>query len=249
MSFYTKEEESFVKKCNSIKENAINNRKVTLLRFLNTREVELLQYVCGSDVFIYLSKITDEDEYKRAVVSSFEIAPDFNITILKLIYPKKYLQINHRMILGALMSYGITRDSIGDIFITTNEDVYLVVTKEIERFIKDEFRILSHQSVELKNVLIIEGEIKHNYDILDSFVASLRLDLIIAERFKLSRSASQDIIKEGRVKVNQKPIDNTSHILKEGDTISVKGYGKMKLLEVGGLSKRDKIFVRLAKLL
>lgn len=249
MSFYTIDEEQFVKKINSIKEDAIRNSKVTLLRFLNTREVELIKYICGHDVCVYFSSVTDEDEYRRGIISPFELVPDFKLMILKLEYNKKYLKPNHRMILGALMSYGITRDSIGDIYIMDNDDVYIVATKEIYPYLVEEFRILSHQSITLNEVDRVSGNVKHDYDIKTDFVASLRLDLIIASRFKLSRNDAQDLIKEGRCKVNQKPIDNTSHMLKESDNISLKGFGKMKILEVGGLSKNNKIYVKLAKLI
>lgn len=249
MSFYVAEEEQFVKKTSSIKEDALRNYKVTLYRFLNVREVELVKYICGNDVYVYQSMITNDDEYKRIIVSPFEIEPDFKISILKLEYNKKYLKVNHRMILGALMSYGISRDTIGDIFITTDLDVYIVCSKEISKYLIQELRVLSHQSVELVEVDKIIGQIKKDYDILETFVASLRLDLIISSRFNLSRRVAQEIIKNYEVKVNQKPIDNPCHQLKEGDTISVKGYGRMKILGIGGLSKNNNIYVRLAKLL
>ena len=209
----------------------------------------MVKYICGKDVFVYISKFGEDDEYSRVMVSPFEIEPNFKIALLKLDYNKKFITPNHRMILGALMSYGIKRDTIGDIYITTDNEVYICATNEIKDYLIEEFRVLSHHSVSLYEVDEIEGEIKHNYDIMQTFVASLRLDLIVAERFKLSRKNAQEIIKRGDCKVNQRPIDNTSHVLKEGDLISLKGFGRMKLLEVGGMSKSNNIHVRLAKLL
>lgn len=249
MSFYNLDEETFVKKVFSVKDDALKNDKITLFRFLNTREVELVKYICGNDVYLYFSNFTNEDEYKRTLISPFEINPDFKIEILKLDYNKKYIKPNHRMILGALMSLGVNRDTIGDIYITTDDDVYIISTKEISLYLISEFKVLSHQSVSLNKVNQIDGEIKRNYDIMSTFVASLRLDLILAERYKLSRKNAQEIIKTGDCKVNQKVILNTSHILKEGDIISIKGYGRMKLLEIGGLSKSNNIYVKLAKML
>lgn len=247
MSFYVEEEESFVKKCNSIKEDAVKNDKITLLKFLNKRQVQLLEYVVGKNAYLYLSSFTDDDEYKRAIVSPFEIEPDFKIVIAKLDYNKRYLTPNHRMVLGALMSYGVTRESIGDIYITQNDDVFITLTKEIWPYIKDEFRILSHQGVSLILVDKIEGELKQNLSIKDYFVASMRLDLILANACNLSRKEAQEAIAEGRVKVNQKPEMNPCANLSEGDILSIKGFGKLKITEIGGLSKHNRIFIKIGK--
>ena len=247
MSFYQPSEALFVKKLNSIKDDVEKNDKVVLLRFLNTREQELLQYVMGSKLFVSFSSFSEEDEYRRAFIASFAMDVDFKIVLAKLNYNKRYLIPNHRMILGAVMSYGLTRDSVGDIYITEDNDIYIAFTKEIYQYIKKEFKTLSHQSVELEEVSHIDGMIKHNYLIKTDFIASLRLDIVVASMYNLSRKESQEIVSEGRVKVNQKPIDNLSHQVRENDVISIKGLGKMKVLKVGGLSKRDRLYVKLGK--
>ena len=59
-----------------------------------------------------------------------------------------------------------------------------------------------------------------------AFVASLRLDLITAQIFNLSRREAQELIKNKDCKVNQRIIDNTSYELHEHDVISLKGYGR-----------------------
>ena len=244
MSFYTDEELPFVKKCEGIVLDAINNNKITLFRFLNQREIDILKSLT-SEVYLYIDSCGDE--YKRAIVSSFEINPEYKVNLIKMNYNKKYLTPNHRMILGSLMGLGIERNTIGDIYITTSNDVYFYVTKEITPYLLNEFRVLSHQAVELSIESEIIGEVKKNYSYKKAFVQSLRLDLILAQGFNLSRSLAQDLIKNGDCKVNQKVINNTSHMLKEKDLISLKGYGRITLFEVGGMSKNNKIYVTIAK--
>lgn len=244
MSFYNDEELAFVKKCEGIVLDAKNNNKITLFRFLNQREIEILKTL-SSEVWLYID--SNSEEYKRAIVAPFEIKPEYKVNLIKINYNKKYLTPNHRMILGALMSLGIERNTIGDIYITTSNDVYFYATKEITPYIISEFRVLAHQAVELSVEECIIGEIKKDVVIKKSFVQSLRLDLIVAQGFNIARGDAQDIIKNGDCKVNQKMINNTSHILKQGDLISLKGYGRLTLQEVGGLSKNNKIHVILAK--
>lgn len=244
MSFYNDEELPFVKKCESIVLDAKNNNKITLFRFLNLRELEILKYV-SYDVKLYVD--LNGDEYKRAIIAPFEIKPEYKVNLIKINYNKKYLTPNHRMILGALMGLGIERNTIGDIYITTLNDVYFYATKEITPYLISEFRVLSHQAVELSIEENIVGEIKRNIVVKKTFVQSLRLDLIISQGFNISRNDAQDIIKNGDCKVNQKVINNTSHIIKQDDLISLKGYGRIVLQEIGGMSKSNKIHVTIAK--
>lgn len=246
MSFYNNEELPFVKKCEGIVLDAKYSNKITLFRFLNQREIEILNSL-KDDTCLYIDSCGEE--YKRAIISPFEIKPEFKTVLLKLNFNKKYLEPNHRMILGSLMSLGIERNTIGDIYITTNNDVYFYATKEIEPYLISELRVIAHQAVELEVSAKIEGEIKKNVKIKTAFVASLRLDLIVAQIFNLSRAEAQEIIKNKDCKVNQRIIDNTSFELKEHDVISLKGYGRGSIDGVGGLSKNGKIFVNLAKLI
>lgn len=246
MGFYNNEELPFVKKCEGIVLEAKYSNKITLFRFLNQREIEILNQL-KDDTFLYIDSCGDE--YKRVIISPFEINPEFKTVLLKLNYNKKYLEPNHRMILGALMSLGIERNTIGDIYITTGNDVYFYATKEIEPYLISELRVIAHQAVELEEKKEIEGQIKKNTKTKTAFVASLRLDLITAQIFNLSRREAQELIKNKDCKVNQRIIDNTSFELHEHDVISLKGHGRGSIESVGGLSKGGKIFVNLAKLI
>lgn len=246
MIVYNKEEMPFVKKIKGIILDAKYSNKITLLRFLNQREIEILESLKDGTTIYIDSK---GEEYKRAIVAPFDIEPEFNSVLLKLIYNKKYLDPNHRMILGALMSLGIERNTIGDIYITTDKDVYFYATKEIEPYLTSELRVISHQAVELQRSSHVEGQVLKNTKVKTVFVASLRLDLIVSQIFNLSRAEAQDIIKNKDCKVNQRIIDNTSYELKEHDVISLKGYGRGSIDRIGGVSKSGKICVNLSKLI
>jgi RNA-binding protein YlmH len=86
-------------------------------------------------------------------------------------------------------------------------------------------------------------------DIKKYSVSSLRIDLIISERFNISRVVSQELIKNGNVKINARVILNPVFSIKDNDMISVKTKGKMKVIEIGSTTKSGKIMVTLGKLL
>lgn len=248
---YSADEEIIIKKFNSYKDNALNNYKVILTKFLNLRECELLEYTIKKNdgLYLYFSNFSSSDEYKRAVISPFPLDPDFNISLLKLEYNHKFINIDHRHLLGNIMGLQIERNMFGDIYISKDKDIYIAVSKEMENFLKDNLKVIDHNPIELINVDKLEGDFSLNMDIKKYNVSSLRVDLIISERFNISRAVSQELIKNGNVKINARVILNPVFNIKDNDMISVKTKGKMKVIEIGSTTKSGKILVTLGKLL
>jgi len=248
--FYSNEEEPLIKKFTSYKEACIRNYKVTLTKFLNLREQELLEFVIGthSDVYLYFSNVSGEDEYKRAVISPFELEPDFKVTLLKLNYNQKFQKIDHRHLLGNIMGLQIERNMIGDILISNEGNAYIVSSEEMSNFLIDNLTVIDHNPIELVKVDELIGDFSVKYDIKKYFVQSLRVDLICADGFKLSRKESQDLIKEGNLKINQRKELNLVKNVSEGDVISLKGHGRIKIITIGSLSKSGKIMVEIGKI-
>jgi RNA-binding protein YlmH len=54
-----------------------------------------------------------------------------------------------------------------------------------------------------------------------------------------------DLIKSEKVFVNWEMVSNSSKILKAGDTVSVRGYGRIVLTDVGGQSRKGRTIVRI----
>ena len=59
----------------------------------------------------------------------------------------------------------------------------------------------------------------------------------------MSRAKVQALIKGEKVQVNWSTITSPSILLKEGDMISIRGFGRVKLFEIGGMTKKDRICV------
>ncbi len=249
MSFYLPEEEDFVKRIKDLKQQAIENSKVSLLKFLDSRKQELVKYIIGTkdNVYIYFDGGFKNAEYKKCLITPFiNEENNLNVDILKINYNKRFLKPNHRNILGALMNMGIKRESIGDIFI--DEECYFACSKEISNYLIDEFKTLSNMPVNLEIVTDLDIEKKEEFEVKKAFVSSLRLDVIISSMYNLSRNESQEIIKNKMVKVNHVMMDNTSHMLKENDLLSVNKKGRMKLFSIGNTTSKGRICVEIGRL-
>ena len=80
---------------------------------------------------------------------------------------------------------------------------------------------------------------------LRATVSSERLDAVLAAGLKLSRSEAQRLIEAGLVKRNHAPELRGDVHLEEGDLLSVRGYGRMKILEFEGRTRKGRLAVRI----
>ena len=70
--------------------------------------------------------------------------------------------------------------------------------------------------------------------------SSLRLDTMISAFYHISRQKAQVLIGQGLAKVNWTVIENSSFDCHQGDTISVRGFNRVKIVSIEGKTKKDK---------
>ena len=59
---------------------------------------------------------------------------DFQICLFEIVYPKKFITLEHRQILGTLMSLGLRREKFGDILIQ-NDQIQFIAAEEIRTYL------------------------------------------------------------------------------------------------------------------
>ena len=151
--------------------------------------------------------------------------------------------ITHRDILGSLMGLQIQRNRIGDILDKHTPPLFMC-HRDVSIFVMQNLEKIGRNGVE-----IAYGEIRalpeQEYDEHTVTVASVRLDSVVGEAFGISRTKAADKIRSGAVQVNWETADNTAMELKEGDSISLRGSGKAVLSEIGGTSKKGRVFLKI----
>lgn len=180
------------------------------------------------------------------------------ILILGIEEPKEFLEIisvesksgkklSHRSVLGSLLGLGISRDVIGDILISEERaDVFVI--PDISKYILQNLNKIGSEKVNVyKNSFDNMLKIEDDYKEIKTTVASLRLDAIVSASIGVSREVSSKLIENQKVKVNYKITENTSKQIKAGDKISVRGYGRIELIEILGETKKDRIRVIIRK--
>lgn len=173
---------------------------------------------------------------------------DFPIACLLLKWNAKFSSPEHRDLLGALMGLGIERSSTGDIaFGADDGTAYLFVREEVSAYVCANLESAGRAS--------LTAEITNDAPRLRPpsgvtvrvTVSSERLDAILAEGLNLSRAQAQKLIAQGLVKRNHAVELRGDVHLTESDLLSVRGFGRIRVQALDGITRKGRQSVRLFK--
>lgn len=223
---------------------AAEYHQVKLTDFLDPRQQQIVSMVIGQgEVSVRFDGAMPESERKRALIYPDYLElneEEFQVEVLEIDYPSKFYTLEHRQILGAFMSLGLTREKCGDILLQENR-AQIAVAKEVASYIEMNLQSIGKVKVSLTPVqaeqILPVGE---KWGEKSGTVSSLRLDVLLAEMLHISRQKVQPLIKGGLVKVNWKTVEQTAYECFPGDVFSIRGYGRSKIFSVEGKTKRDK---------
>ncbi|MBQ8164311.1 MAG: RNA-binding protein [Clostridia bacterium] len=154
-------------------------------------------------------------------------------------------EFSHREVLGSVLGLGISRGKIGDI-IMGDKKCTVICDPGIASYIIDNLKRVGRMGVKVKECTEINVFETENETITVS-VASLRLDIIVAEGFSISRTLAAEMIRGGLCFVNWIKTESPSNTVKLGDVITLRGKGRVKLSNIGGQSRKGKTFIDLLK--
>lgn len=155
--------------------------------------------------------------------------------------------LTHRDFLGALMGCGVKRETIGDILvhegfcdiIVLNEVLpYLTINLESAGRTR-----LTNRVVPMDQLIVPEAKFR----LVKDTVASMRLDNVVSAGFCTSREKAADAVKAGKVSLNHIVCTKVDKTVVEGDMISVRGFGKFILQQVGPPNKKGRLPVVIRK--
>jgi len=180
-------------------------------------------------------------------VDYLKIAIDeFPIDILDITYDSRFnRELTHRDFLGSILSLGIDRSRVGDIVVEDGV-AHVFICREISGYVLANLERVGRIKVEVG--LGSPGSLPEpKGHELRFTIASLRLDAVVSAAFNLSRGKSADLISGEKVFVNWAMQKSTSVQVDEGDMVTVRGLGRVKLIEVGGRTKKDRLVIRVVR--
>ncbi|MDU6764577.1 MAG: YlmH/Sll1252 family protein, partial [Staphylococcus sp.] len=184
-------------------------------------------------------------ERKRAIIAPSYFEPtegDFEEVLIQINYPENFVSIQHQHVLGTLMSLGIEREQVGDILV--GDTIQFVLTKQLESYIMMELTKIKGATVKLDSIPFKDMiQSKENWNIHHSTVSALRLDVVLKEMIRKSRSIAKQLIEKKRVKVNHTLIDSPDFQLQNNDLLSIQGFGRARIIDIGGKTKKEKVHI------
>ena len=174
-------------------------------------------------------------------MSQEDVNPSDYISCIKI---KSFFGVpSHRDYMGAILSLGISRDRLGDI-IVKGDEAYVLCLPTVAELIAAELERAGRTSVRACRAELEElTEYERQTKAVTFTVKSLRLDAVAADMFFVSRTSAAQAIREGLVSLNYRVCEKTDAAVGENDVISFRGKGKGKISEIGGKSRRDRLFV------
>lgn len=171
---------------------------------------------------------------------------DYPAACLELLWNPKYASPGHRDLLGAAMGLGLERDSLGDVALgAADGSAYLFVHRDVADYALSNLESAGRAKLKLRR-FAGEPELRPPEGIAFRVtVPSFRLDAVLSAGLKLSRGEAQRLIGAGLVKRNHVEELRGDVQLDEGDLLSVRGYGRLRVDGFDGLTRKGRQAVRL----
>ena len=166
------------------------------------------------------------------VDSDFNGTVDMGIRALKVNWDPRFRLLTHRDVLGSLMGLGIDRSKFGDVIVQQG-GAQILVDESVADFVIQNFTKIAMVSVSVEAI-----------DLSD---IAPKEEKIKEVRTSVSRTKLVSAINAGLLQVNWQPAKGASQEVKEGDVISMRGRGRMKVEAITGTSRKGRIGVYLKR--
>lgn len=224
----------------------LKNYDVRQTDFLNPYEIKNAIGILNSFSDIKYTVEGGFDEAERCLICIYPYYMEYEdidspIKVLQIEGNFKFKEIKHKDYLGSLMSMGIKREKIGDINIHENF-CQVIVSYDISDYI-----LINLDKVARNNVRVIEiskGSIKYSKPKtkeLSLTVSSERIDCIVSGVYNISRQESSKLINAEKVFIDYEKITSISKEVNKESLISVRGKGRFIVTDIGEITKKGKI--------
>lgn len=184
---------------------------------------------------------------------------EYPITCLTFTFPGQFAEIpgmetfphpsplSHRDVLGSLMAQQVQRDTIGDILVT-NFKVQCFVTGAAAA-VGREITKIGRIGVKVTDTLPYAGDYVRRTREISGTVAAPRLDAVLRLALNLGREKCQQHIAGRGVTLNYEEVTKPDKLLTAGDVFSVRGFGKFRVKEISGPTRKERLHITIEKFL
>lgn len=156
--------------------------------------------------------------------------------------------LSHRDWMGSLLSLGIKREILGDIVIWDDFHGVVFCLAKTAAYLIEELKKAGRDTVHAALCHLAAGFVpRQQYLPIQGTVASSRADGVVRALCNVSREDAAGLIRQGLVEINYDLITKVDAEIEPEDIVSVRGYGKFRIDEIGRPTGRGRIHLTARK--
>lgn len=243
------QDSEWLSRCEDFEQSVLKYKSVRFSHFVRPHDLAVFksQYRLSPDV--KCRAYGGSDDAERVVLGfypDFSEIEDKDFPVVPLLI-SNLNSVTHRDVLGSVLGLGIKREMIGDIYFDDGSAVVMCEEKTAE-YVLYNLKTVGRQKVD---VTVYNGEntfsLVHKFEILKIIVSSKRLDAVLAQICRMSRSEATKHILSENVNVNFTVETNPDKNVTDGDVISVRHYGRFMITETTGKTRKGRITLEVKK--
>ena len=219
--------------------------------FLSLREQDLVRRILGEQDFFFYGGHEDAERavcvYLPDYLTKESLLEDGPIAGIRASFYKGD-KPGHRDFLGSLMGCGIKRETLGDLLVG-EESCDFFLLREIAPYVIQNLVSAGRAKLHVEEIPLEEVQpAQEESTLIEDTLASLRLDSVVGAGFRLSRTRAAQAISAGGAAIDGLPCEKPDKLIEAGQAVTLRGFGKIRLLEVGGQSRKGRLRVRIERL-
>ncbi len=154
-----------------------------------------------------------------------------------------YRRLSHRDYLGSLLGLGVQRDVLGDILVSgeMGERAVIFCDATIREFFLSHLERIANDKVKADCVDLDKIELpQRSFAAISDTVASARLDCVIAALCSVSRERAKELVTAGLAELDFECEERPDRGVCAPCTVSVRGYGKFRVLSVTDKTRKGR---------
>lgn len=154
--------------------------------------------------------------------------------------------LSHRDVLGTLLAQGIKRETVGDILCADGLAV-VFLREEIVPYIREQIDKIGGVGVKIDDEFDGPLPATRIYKEMQDTIASPRLDAVVKTLLRCSREKAAQMIMTGAVSLNHIVVEEVSATVSAESVISVRGYGRFVVDQIGPPTKKGRLYLSARK--
>ena len=155
-----------------------------------------------------------------------------------------YRELTNRDWLGAVLNLGLERAALGDLRTADAETAFLICERPAAQLLLSELERVGRDAVRVREIGFFELWERlpaREFLPVSDTVPAARLDAVVGALCRIAREKAKLLVLSGAVQRMGEPLQKPDAEVAEGDILSVRGYGKFRILSVSEKNKKGRL--------